>query len=71
MKMSIINYQPSWVSNGWLAKAEKDSHLLTAPVPNHMAAKLVSVCSYQLFRRASPFKVAYSAILGACRICTK
>lgn len=63
MKMSIITYQPSWVSNELLAKAEKEFHLLTASVP-------VSVCSYELFRIASQFKVACS-ISGAFRMCTK
>lgn len=61
--MGIITYQPSWVSNEVLAKAEKAFPPLPANVP-------MSVCSYELFRRASQFQVARS-ISGAFTICTK
>lgn len=66
--MNKITYQPS---NELLAEAEKEFYLLTASVPNHVAINHAFVCRYELFRIASQFKVAYSAILGACRIRTK
>lgn len=56
MKMNTITYQPSWVSNEWLAQAEKELQLLPARLqprgcgPCLRAAASPSSCMLCYFR---------------------
>lgn len=67
MNMNKMTYQPS---KELLAKAEKEFSLLMASVPNHVATSHMSVCSYELFRRAKPTECHIFCYLRS-RICTR